>query len=85
MDTQIKFDDTTLGFVFWYRNLNDAVTEVHQREDGEWYQAPISNAIDCITHYRIGRWLGPARWTTKDVLLYLGLKTEEAHFLPFKS
>lgn len=73
----------TRGFVLWYRTMSGVVTEVFTHRDGEWYQAPISNVIDCVTQYRIGRWLGPSRWSVKDVLEYLGLSAEEAHFEPF--
>ena len=38
----------------------------------------MSNVIDVVTGYRIGRWVGPDRWTVDDVRRYLGLAEKEA-------
>lgn len=67
------------GHAFFYtpEGQPEAV-EVYREEDGSWYRAPVSNAMDVETNNRIGRWIGPKAWDETKVRQYLGLEQERA-------
>ena len=55
------------GHIAYYKGDFFPTFELYLDARGEVHRAPVGNALDCITGYRIGRWEGPA-WMLPHIL-----------------